>query len=443
MRFLGIGEWNSLGDMYLRLAAKGHEVKVFIGEPEGHDVLGGMVHRVGDWQSELGWVREAGKDGIILFESADRGALQDTLREEGFQVIGGSAYGDRLESDRMFGQQALRQIGLRTAGTHAFRDFASAAEFVRARPRRYVYKNNGCLAPSTENYVGEAEDGADILSLLDFHRSRWKTPEPPDFVLMDHLSGIEVGVGAYFDGERFLKPALLDWEHKRFFPGDLGELTGEMGTVVTYRGAERIFDLTLAKLAESLRRARHCGYLNLNTIVNAEGIWPLEFTSRFGYPGFAICDALHPEGWDGVFRRMTGRGDGSLPTSDGFAVGVVVTVPPFPHADGYARMSKGMPVFFHPGLTAEDRENLHFGEVALSEGRLVTSGSLGYTLVATGAGPSVEAARERAYARARKVFVPNKRYRNDIGDRLIREDLDRLRQLGYYPRRADRPDPPL
>ena len=433
MRFLGIGEWNSLGDMYLRLATKGHGVKVFIGEPDGYDVLGGMINRIQDWKYELDWLKAAGKDGIILFESADRGVLQDSLRKEGFQVIGGSAYGDRLESDRMFGQETLRQMGLRTAETHAFRDFASAVEFVRSRPRRYVYKNNGSHSPSTQNYVGEAEDGSDVLSLLEFYRSRWKSSEHPNFVLMDHITGIEVGVGAYFDGEKFLTPALLDWEHKRFFPGDMGELTGEMGTVVTYRGAEKIFDLTLAKMTDSLRSARHCGYVNLNTIVNEEGIWPLEFTSRFGYPGFAICDALHMEGWDGVFRRLTGRGDGSLPTLDGFAVGVVVTVPPFPHEHGYTELSKGMPVFFHPDLTADDRENLHFGEVALSDGHLVTSGSLGYILVATGVGGSIEAAQKRAYARVQKVYVPNKRYRNDIGDRLAREDLDHLRRLGYYP----------
>ena len=108
MRFLGVGTYNDLGAMYHGLAARGHEVKVFVGDPACHDVFGGMLERVDDWRAQLGWLREAGDQGLVLFESASMGEEQDALRREGFQVIGGSALGDRLESNREFGQQVLR-----------------------------------------------------------------------------------------------------------------------------------------------------------------------------------------------------------------------------------------------------------------------------------------------------------------------------------------------
>jgi phosphoribosylamine--glycine ligase len=63
--------------------------------------------------------------------------------------------------------------------------------------------------------------------------------------------------------------------------------------------------------------------------------------------------------------------------------------------------------------------------------QLVTSGMLGYVGVATGTGSTVEAASANAYRLARKVIVPNLRYRNDIGQRVCQGDLERLASLGY------------
>ncbi|MGZ6080893.1 MAG: hypothetical protein ACXWK4_08775 [Myxococcaceae bacterium] len=433
MRFLGIGDSNDLLALYLQLDRQGHEVRVHVRDPEAADVGRGLVTRVEDWRAELQWIRAAGRDGVLLFETASDGALQDSLRGEGYQVIGGSAAGDRLESERALGQQLLAMLGLRTAETHVFVDFEAAARFVRERRRRYVYKPDGTGFASTRTYVGQLEDGADLLAILARQSATWPVDTPVRFILMDHLSGVEMGVGAYFDGRRFLRPACLDWEHKRFFPGDLGELTGEMGTLATYDGSDRFFEATLARVEPWLAKAGYCGYINLNTLVNAEGVWPLEFTCRFGYPGYAVLSALQPDGWAELFRQLLSGDGGSFRTRPGFSVAVVLTVPPFPHRDGYARLSKGLPITFRADLDEEEqRLHLHPGEVTRAGGTLLTAGSVGYVMVATGAGHDVPAAREAAYRTAAKVVVPNLRYRLDIGQRFIDGDRSTLERLGWF-----------
>ena len=431
MRFLGIGTDCDLGDMYYRLARDGHEVRMFIESPEARDIYGGMVPRSDDWHEELPWIRDAGREGVIIFETADHGGIQDRLRREGYQVIGGSAFGDRLESDREFGQQQLAGRGLKVARCHSFNDFGSAIDFVGGRKARYVFKANGAGSLRTRNYIGQRDDGSDVVALLATYARQWSSTDKPDFVLMEHIRGVEVGVGAYFNGRTFLQPACLDWEHKRFFPGELGELTGEMGTIVTYRGAERIFAATLGTMVEALHAGGYCGYINLNLMANEEGLWPIEFTSRFGYPGYAICEALHDEPWDGIFVKMLSQEDATIRTRPGYAAGVVLTVPPFPYRFGYAELSKGMPVSIAESATPEERRALHFAEVAAVGGQLVMSGMIGYVGVATGTGESVEVARDHAYRAARTVVVPNLRYRTDVGDRVIHGDLVRLRSLGY------------
>lgn len=225
----------------------------------------------------------------------------------------------------------------------------------------------------------------------------------------------------------FLRPACLDWEHKHFFAGDLGELTGEMGTVATFRGADDLFDATLARVEPLLREAGHVGWVNLNMIVNEDGAWPLEFTCRFGYPGFAVLEPLQAIGWGELLATTLDPAATELPTHEGFALAIVLSTPPFPYSREELDAPTGLPII----IGDVEEEHLHLGEVGLEAGDLVTAGLYGWTAVVTGTGSTILEAQAAAYARAGRIAAPNVRYRLDIGDKLIAGQLQLLTAWGW------------
>lgn len=379
--------------------------------------MAGMIPRTERWQAELNWIRQAGGDGILIFEAIGFGELQDQLRAEGFNVIGGSALGDRLENERAFALQLLVELGLQVVETVEFKAIDDALSDLSRRPRRCVLKLS---ASDGETFVGALSDGRDIAALLQVR------PPAGRFILMDYVVGIEIGVGAFFNGQKFLGPACLDWEHKQFFAGDRGELTGEMGTVATFDFSQPLFNATLAKMEEALRAANHVGWVNLNMIVNAQGIWPLEFTCRFGYPGFSVLEPLQALGWGDLFKLLIDRAT-VLPTFSGFSVGIVLSTPPFPYTRETIEAPVGLPIL----VDGVEEQHLHLGEVGLLAGQLVTSGLYGWTAVVTGTGKTIQQAQKAAYERASKIITPNLRYREDIGQKLVRRQLQQLINWGW------------
>jgi len=418
VRILAIGSRIELGDLYLALLREGHEVRVHASDPAYAGCFEGLVETVPDWRAALPWV---GRDGIVLHERVGAGAEQDALRQEGYRVIGGSALGDRLEYDRAHGQAVLRDAGLQTAAVRGFASASLAADWLRGHPGQVVLKfHNNARA----TFVGDHREGRDVLFQLA------RAPEGP-VLLMPRLEGVEVGVGAYFDGTRFLRPACIDFEHKRFFTGEMGEMTGEMGTLVAYAGSGPIFEATLRRLEAMFHAAGHVGYVNLNMIANEQGLWPLEFTCRFGNPGFAILAPLQTAGWGDLLGRMVHGGAGSFPTSPDWSVGIVLTVPPFPEELPDADPAADPPLFYHREPGGDEIPHYHLSDVRLSGGQLFARRRTGYAMVVTGTGATVPAAQAAATQRARNVMAANLRWRTDIGDRFLAGEGERLRAMGW------------
>src|SRR5262249_51404505 len=144
---------------------QGHEVKIHIAQPLCADTLSGLIPHVADWREELGWVKAAGLEGCILFENVSngRGVLQDSLRRDGFNVIGSSTYGERLETDRALAQSVLGELNLSTASVFEFTNSEDAQRHIETRPSRYVLKFN---SPAGATYVGVSADGVDVKAVL-------------------------------------------------------------------------------------------------------------------------------------------------------------------------------------------------------------------------------------------------------------------------------------
>src|SRR3989344_2030080 len=162
--------WESLsGDLAWHVKKEGHDVKVFIKREEDKDVYEGILERVDDWQKWVEWA------DVIVFDDTNFGEKADKLRRQGKLVVGGSAYTDKLEEDREFGQAEMKRVGMVTLPSFDFTSFDEAVKFVKEHPERYVFKPSGMISSEEKGllFIGEEEDGRDLMEVLVHNRQVW------------------------------------------------------------------------------------------------------------------------------------------------------------------------------------------------------------------------------------------------------------------------------
>ncbi len=422
LKFLFVSFEGLIGDLAWQVKKEGHDVKYYIQSKNDKDVCDGFVDKCDDWEKLIGWA------DIIIFDDLGFGEIADKLRKQGKLVVGGSVYTDKLEDDREFGQEEMKKAGLNVLPRWNFTDFDSAIKFVNENPGRYVIKPSGKAQNEKELlYVGVEEDGKDVIQILELYKKSW-AKKIKEFQMQKFVSGVEVAIGAFFNGKDFILPININFEHKKMFPGDIGPSTGEMGTTMFFSTPNELFSATLQKLKKQLQESRYVGYFDINTISNVKGIYPLEITARFGYPHISIAMEGVTSPW-GEFLYSLAKGENyDLKTKKGFQVGVVVAVPPFPFRDpdAFRKYSEDAIIIFKK----ENLDGIHLCDVKLVDGLWKLAGTSGYALIVTGSGSTMEEARKQAYARVENIIIPNMFYRTDIGAKWNR-DSDRLQTWGY------------
>ena len=421
-RFLFVSNTGLIGDLAYAVRNEGDEVKYYIHSRADKDVSDGFVEKTDDWESLKSWA------DVIVFDDIGFGATAERLRKEGKAVVGGTVTSDRLEIDRDFGQEQLRKAGLQAVPSWDFSTFDDAIKFVRENPERYVVKPSGkAQDEKVLSFVGQEEDGLDILAILERYRNTWST-KIKRFQIQKFMSGVEVAIGAFFNGQDFILPVCINFEHKRMFNEEIGPSTGEMGTLMFWSERTRLYDETLVKFKPLLAEMGYVGYFDINCIVNVRGIYPLEITPRFGYPTINIQMEGVTSKWGDLLYALANKQQFSLRTQRGFQVGVVVAVPPYPFTDpaAFKRYSEDAVIIFKKPAS----NGIHHGDVKLVSQDWRLAGNSGYALIVTGSGSTVEDARKETYNRVKNVIIPNMFYRTDIGERWYR-DSDLLQTWGY------------
>lgn len=416
-----------------RCVQAGHEVKWFVRETGQHSNDAGKgfkgITRVKNWVGEVGWADLIVPTGNNLYLER----LQ-FFKSKGAPVFGPSVASADLEIKRGLGMDFLKQHGIDVPPYKTFKTLKDAEKHVWKTGERFVFKTLGDNEDKSLSYV--AKSPASLIEQLRFWQKMGMNPKG-EVMLQEFVDGVEFAVSSYIGKEGFVGLPNENFEHKKMMSGNYGPNTGEQGTVMKYTDDSKLFNETLKKLEKPLVEMEHLGDVDINFIVPEDGKpRALEFTCRFGFPAkliMLVTEKSDPAQW----MKDAIEGKDTLKVSQDVAVGVLLTLPPFPNKNVKMDEVNGIPIY---GVTKKNAKYIqpvdvqiqtHIDEdggILVNKNMWATSNCI--TAVVTGTGRTVKQAAERAYATTKEVSISNMIVRDDIGEKL-KESLPKLQKHGY------------
>lgn len=353
---------------------------------------------------------------------------------KGYPIFGTNTKSAELELDRAVGQEVLKDHGIETIPYSVVDSPEEAIDLVSKTGVGYAMKPWGGDADKSMTCV--AKDANEAIYTL----TKWKESGKfkGQLMLQELVEGVEMSISGWFGRGGWSAVMEEAFEHKKFMNDDLGENTGEMGTVIRHVPRSKLFDIVLEPLTDYFHMCDFVGDASVNCIIDKSGTpWPLEFTMRLGWPDFCIRQEVikgDPIEW--MSDLLEGRD--TFKVSTDIAVGVVMTHGDFPKGKDPPGTHCGAPIF---GVTTDNYGHLHFQQMERGKAPLLTGGKVKqtsmyltggtYVMVVTGSGKSVQKAAAAAYETVGEIWWPgNVMYRTDIGKRL-EKDLPLVQKHGY------------
>lgn len=416
----------------LRCVKAGHQVRYWTKGKENERVgegFPGLERLRGSFLPSAKWA-----DVVVPTGNAQFVAQLDALRAAGVRVFGASKKSTALEIDRGKGQAFLAKHGIDVPPFKTFRTLKEAEAHQRKHDERFVFKTLGDEADKSLSYVGKTP--ADMVARLQRWQRLGMNPRG-EVMLQTVIEGVEFGVSRWMGSDGFIGPYNENFEHKKLLSGNCGPNCGEAGTIQKYAHKSQLGEMVLEPLEDALVGLGHMGDIDVNCIVDSHGKpWPLEFTSRLGWPAFNIMCAAH-QGDPVEWMKDAVEGKDTLKVSTAIACGIVVAQPDYPYSKFTHAETLDIPIY---GVTDRNKRFLWPQSVKMAtlpqmkDGKVVeepmwaTCGD--YLLVATGLGKSVKQSAAKAYRVVKELEIPNMIYRDDVGEKLQKE-LPQLQEHGF------------
>ena len=306
----------------------------------------------------------------------------------------------------------MQKYGVKTAAYASFRELDAALAYVQDCAYPTVVKASGLAAgKGVVICQNRAEAEAAVRAMMETRRFGDAGNE---VVIEEFLEGYECSLLSFCDS-RHIVPLVSARDHKTIGEGNTGENTGGMGVIAPH---PRFGDAEMAAFRRDILEPTlkgiiaegmdFAGVIFFGLMVNARGVYLLEYNMRFGDPETqAVLPLLESELLDAVQAALERRLDDSVfRWQDAHACCVVAA-------------SAGYPGEFRTGLPIANLERARFyAQVFIAGarqdcGEMLTSG--GRVLNCVGVAPTAEAARQKAYDAIAQVQFDGITYRRDIG----------------------------
>lgn len=412
MRFRLISKHaDGIGLLY-RLYQEGHDVDFWTQEKRSKPTYENILPQVKSYAEGLK------RSDIVFFDIVGLGFIADRLKKAGLAVYGGGRINDKLELDRIFGIKTAQAARVKVPEYGAFNSWDKAIDFVKKNKKNWVFKPADNKSPMF-TYISEDPD--DMVDMLGYFKTLWPKAE---FVLQEKIEGTELSTEAwYVNGELVPNSINSTIETKRLMDGDKGPQTGCMTSVVWfYKGKPKIYFQTLGKLEKFLRKKRYSGPLDMNCLINKDGAFFLELTTRFGYNAIYAALQQLPEFGNFLADLAQGRIPKIKPSS-GYSAAIRVSIPPYPQ-DIDAAKTAGRPIRGIDSLKDTFLLDVKFTD------RLVTAGVDGVICEVTANAADLGTLEKEVYRKVDKIKIPDAQFRSD-GIEVAKKRIEALKVLGF------------